>query len=178
LLLGLAAHNRGFEFVELADGVVLHPAAWLEVLNVGLQQELMALLTILTILKKTNFIIEQQQERFFRLSVQPDNVYFDEQWFCFSVQQADLESEGKIPVSITRAEIVTALGITTAKTETFDITSRLAKDLQRLSLNTAGNAAHWIKDNCRHTELGLSGLKRLFCQENGEARFCVAYQVI
>ena len=176
LLLGLAAHNRGFEFTELADGVILHPAAWLEVNNAFLQQELMELLAVL---KDTDFIIEQQQERFFRLSVEPSIVYFDERLFTLTAVRADLNSrKTKIPVTITRAKIATAFGVTANKTENLEITRRLARDLHKVFLNKAGNEATQIEDNYKKAKaerFNVAGLKSLLCRTEGEIRFCAEY---
>jgi 8-oxo-dGTP pyrophosphatase MutT (NUDIX family) len=176
ILLGLAAHNRGFEFAELAAGVVLHPAAWLEVRDVALQQELMALLAEF---KSTNFVIEQQQERFFRLSVEPSLLYFDSLLFTYCVQQADLDSrKTKILVTIGRAAIVTAFGTTASKDEEFMITRRLAKDLHKLFLNKAGEEAKHIEDNYKNTKhFNVAGLKSLLCRTSGKISFDANYLV-
>jgi 8-oxo-dGTP pyrophosphatase MutT (NUDIX family) len=173
ILLGLVAHNLGFEFSELAENIALHPCGWIEVQDVVLQKELMALATVF---ESTLFVIENQQQRFFRLSVSPSVLFFDEQLFTLNVQQADLDSrKTKVSVSISRAAITTALGVTANKTEAFVITRRLARDLQKLYQNPSSNSAAFAcEDNYKKAKadgFSVVGLKSLLCREAGNISF-------
>ena len=131
ILLGLAAHNRGFEFETFDGKITLHPFGWIEVKNnPALQIELIQLADLF---KGTNLIIENHRDLFFRLSISPEVVYFDEKLFSFTVKQADLSSsQSKIPVIIDRESFDTALGKVKAKTEEFKLTPLFVKNLKRL----------------------------------------------
>ncbi|MFI3219997.1 MAG: hypothetical protein QX189_12915 [Methylococcales bacterium] len=146
---------------------------WVEVQDVALQKELMALAAVF---ESTVFVIENQQQRFFRLSVSPSVLFFDEQLFTLNLQQADLDSrKTKVSVSIIRAAITTALGVTTSKTDAFVITRRLARDLQKLSQNPSSNSeAFACEDNYKKAKadgFSVAGLKSLLCREAGNISF-------
>jgi hypothetical protein len=172
ILLGLAAHNLGFEF-DLAESVTLHPYGWIEVPNVVLQKELLALAAVF---ESTLFVIENQQQRFFRWSVAPSVLFLDEQLFTLSVLDS---RETKIPVTITRAAIVTALGTVVSKSETFVITRRLARDLQKLSQHPSSNSeAFACEENYKQAKKGgflVAGLKSLLCRVAGNISFRAQY---
>lgn len=172
ILLGLAAHNLWF---ELADSVTLHPHGWVEVPNVALQKELLALAVVF---ESTLFMIENQQQRFFRWSVAPSVLFFDEQLFTLNVQQADLDSrKTKIPVTITRAAIVRALGTVASQSETFVVIRRLARDLQKVYQHLPTDIeALQIEDNYRNAKgFSVVGLKSLLCRVAGGISFRVKY---
>jgi hypothetical protein len=70
----------------------------------------------------------------FRLSINPDVVYFDETLFIYSVYKTDLTgAKTKIPVIIARKAFAMALGVTQDKTETFKVTLDFAHKLRKLS---------------------------------------------
>ncbi len=179
ILLGLAAHNRGFKFTSQIESIIFHPYGWLELVNNSeLQGELIELAILF---KKTDYKIENQQDKFFRLSVDPTIIYFDSQLFTLNVQQADLDSrKTKVSVSITRAEITTALGVTASKTEAFVITRRLGRDLQKLYQNPPGNSeAFACEDNYKKAKadgFSVAGLKSLLCREAGNISFRAKHQ--
>ncbi|OTE97646.1 NUDIX hydrolase [Crenothrix sp. D3] len=181
ILLGLAAHNRGFEFAALINGVLLHSDGWIEVHDVVLQRELMALAAVF---EATDFVIENQQDRFFRLSVEPALLFFDERLFAFSVQQADLDSrKSKIPVAISTAAMETAIGMTVSKTEGFVITRRLACDLYKLYQHSfSDDEAFACEDNYKKAKadgFSVVGLKSLLSRrEVGKIRFCTKFDVL
>jgi 8-oxo-dGTP pyrophosphatase MutT (NUDIX family) len=99
VLLGLAAHLRSFKFATVEQNITFHPYGWIDVKNNPiLQAELKQLAELL---KDTDLIIENHHDVLFRLSVNPDVVYFDEKLFTYSVRQTDLTStKTKIPVTI------------------------------------------------------------------------------
>jgi hypothetical protein len=132
LLLGLAAHVRGFAFEGIAPSLSLHPYGWIAINdNHGLQAELLALAGVL---KGSDFIIESHQEQLFRLSVPPEDLYFDEQLFTFTVTQADLDSVNtKISVSIERKAFSTSLGSVQASAAAFVLTLELVHKLKALA---------------------------------------------
>jgi 8-oxo-dGTP pyrophosphatase MutT (NUDIX family) len=185
VLLGLAAHGRGFEFVTLEENIILHPYGWIDVKNnPTLQAELKQLAELF---KGTDLIIENHHDMLFRLSINPDVVYFDEALFTYSVHKAYLTgTQTKIPVSIERKAFATALGMTTVKAEAFKVTLEFAHKLQQLSENqfSADNEeAVKIEDTYKkglHREpkflaLGLRGLIR---RDAGVIKFCCKLDVL
>ena len=185
LLLGLAAHGRGFEFAEVAENIAFHPFGWIDVKNnPALQTELLQLSELF---KETDLIIENHHDVLFRLSINPDVIYFDEKLFTYSVNQADLSgTKTKIPVTIERAAINTALGIAKVKSDTFNVTLEFAHKLQQLSKNqfSADNeVAVKIEDAYKkglHREPKFMelGLRSLIRREAGIIRFCCKLEVL
>lgn len=179
ILLGLAAHNRGFEFSALIDNIIFHPYGWIELENNSVLKD--ELIELAVLLQATDFKIENQQDRFFRLSVNPAMVYFDARLFIYTVQRVDLNSrKSKIPIIITRADIPTALGLLMGKSETFVITRTLARNLHKLTEQQGDNDGKAIEDNYKktlHDKLSVLGLKGLLRQEDKCIKFCAVYQV-
>jgi len=185
LLSALAAHNRGFDFEDLAERVVLHPYGWIELQNdAALQKELIELAALFA---PTEFCIENQRDQFFRLSVVPSMLYFDPQLFVYSVHQADLNgTASKIPITLTRAPITTALGVTASKTEEFTVSLNLAAGLNKLyrdSHSADNGEAVRIEDDYKKTlhkdaRFSALGLKGLLRREAGTIKFCPGYRII
>ncbi len=134
LFLALAAHLRGFEFEALPQTIKLHPMGWLEVKNdPHLQRELIQLVTLLKN-ADVDFSIEAIRDTFFRLSITPEIVNFDESLFSFVVKQSDLNrGKAKIPVSIHREVFETAIGRVKGKTEEFKLKSEFTCKLEKLA---------------------------------------------
>jgi 8-oxo-dGTP pyrophosphatase MutT (NUDIX family) len=132
VLLGLAAHGRGFEFETVEENIIFHPYGWIEVKNKpALQAELKQLAELF---KGTDLIIENHYDVLFRLSMNPAAVYFDVALFTYTVRHADLTgTKTKIPVTLERKSIATALGMTKVKAEEFKMTLELVHKLQKLS---------------------------------------------
>ena len=185
LLMGLAAHLRGFEFATFTENMTLHPYGWIDVKNnPSLQAELMQLAELF---KDTDLIIENHHDVLFRLSINPETVYFDETLFTYKVRKAELTStKTKIPVTIERKALTTALGITKIQAEEFKVPRGFAKQLQRLSEKQFGSYEEEgvrIEDaykkglhrEPRFLELGLRSLIR---REAGVIRFCAKLQVL
>ncbi|MEQ1638325.1 MAG: NUDIX hydrolase [Methylococcales bacterium] len=182
ILLGLAAHLRGFEFASVEEAIVFHPFGWVAFQgNPSLQAELIDLANAL---KGTELIIENYRDSLFRLSIAPEVVYFDEKLFSFSVKQADMAGvRTKIPVTIHRVSFATAFGTVQAKTEVFELTLKSVGDLHLLSTrqHAADNDdAVRIEDAYKkglHQEprfLSL-GLRSLIRREAGIVRFVIQY---
>lgn len=185
VLLGLAAHARGFEFVAVEQNITFHPYGWIDVKNnPTLQTELKQLAELF---KVTDLIIENYHDALFRLSINPGVIFFDEALFTYSVHKADLTgTKTKIPVSIERKAFATALGITTVKTESFKVTLEFAHKLQQLSENqfSADNEeAVKIEDTYEkglHKKSNFSalGLRKLIRRDVGVIKFCCKLDVL
>jgi hypothetical protein len=178
LLLGLASHLRGFEFASVEENSVFHPFGWVRVKsNSTLQSELISLASLL---KDTDLIIENHRDSLFRLSISPEVVNFDERLFSFAVIQIDLNGiQTKIPVSIHRESFATALGKVKGKTEEFKLTLEFVHKLQSLivhQFSTDNEDAVKIEDTYKkglHKEprfLAL-GLRSLIRREAGIFKF-------
>jgi len=90
LILGLAAHLRGFEFASHEKNIVLHPHGWIEVSEHSpIRAELVELATFLN---GSGLVMENRRDRLFRLSMRPETVFFADELFAFSVKSDDLNS--------------------------------------------------------------------------------------
>jgi len=184
LLLALAAHLRGFEFDVLPQTIKLHPLGWLEVKNdPSLQRELIQLAALLKN-ADVDFGIENIRDSFFRLSITPEIVHFDESLFSFVVKQSDLDSiETKIPVSIHRDVFETAIGWVKSKTEAFKLTLEFVSRLRELAekdWNADNEYAVRIEDAYKkglHKEPKFCalGLRSLIRREDGMIKVVVEF---
>jgi 8-oxo-dGTP pyrophosphatase MutT (NUDIX family) len=184
ILLGLATHLHGFEWVSVKENITFYPYGWIEVQsNSSLQLEL---ITLADELKETDLIIENHKDNLFRLSIMPDVVYFDDKLFLFAVKQADLDGvQTKVLVTVYRESFETALGNVKDKTEEFKLTLEFTHKLQKLSarqFSTDNEEAAKIEDTYKkglHKEpkflaLGLKGLIR---REAGIIKFILPYTI-
>jgi len=185
LLLGLAAHGRGFEFAAVVENIGFHPFGWVDVgKNPALQA---GLIELSAVFKATDVSIENHRDVLFRLSIDPSVVYFAEKLFVFSVHNADLtDIKSKIPITIARAEFTTAFGIVKPKAETFMISSELAGNLRKIALKQfASDNEEGVKIEDAYKKslhkaprfLAL-GLRRLIGREAGLIRFCCKLDVV
>jgi len=185
VLLGLAAHGRGFEFTAVEENIILHLYGWIDVKNnPTLQVELKQLAELFT---GTDLIIENHHDVLFRLSINPDVVYFDEALFIYSVHKADLDGiKAKIPVSIERKAFATALGMTQVKAEAFKVTLEFAHKLQQLSekqFSSDNDEAVKIEDTYekglhKKTNFSALGLRKLIRRDAGVIKFCCKLDVL
>jgi hypothetical protein len=184
ILLGLASHLRGFEFTDVEEAIIFHPFGWVEVKdNPALLSELISLASLL---KGTDLIIENHRDFLFRLSITPRDVYFDESLFSFAVKEAGLKNfHSKIPVVIHRNPFDTAFGRVKEKTEEFMLTLEFVHKLRSLAENqfsAENDDAQKIEDNYKKglriepkfLALGLRGLIR---REAGMIKFVVPYAI-
>ncbi len=185
VLLGLAAHGRGFEFAAVEENIIFHPYGWIDVKNnQALQAELMQLAELF---KDTDLIIESYHDVLFRLSINPDVVYLGESLFTYSVYEADLiGAKPKIPVNIERKALATALGVTKVKSEEFKVSRGLAKQLQRLSEKQFGSHEDegvriedaYKKGLHREPKFLALGLRGLIRRDAGFIKFCCSLKVL
>ena len=182
LILGLAAHLRGFKFDLLEEFIVLHPHGWVEVDDLSpLRQELTELLALLA---GSELVMESRRDRLFRLSIRPDTVFFADELFSFSVHLADLQGvQNKIPVTITRRAFDTGFGVVLDKTEVFKLTLDFAHKLKSLSehpFSADNDDGKKIEDTYKkglHKESRFKalGLRNLIREEGATIRFVLPY---
>jgi 8-oxo-dGTP pyrophosphatase MutT (NUDIX family) len=185
ILLGLATHNRSFAFENINEAITLHPNGWIEVNeNSCIKEELSDLSTLFS---RLEIIIENQDNKFFRLSVIPPVIHFDDTYFNYSVSANDLEGiRTRIDVILTRLPIKTAFGTVIQSEKKFTISLDLATGLKKLVTQKTvadNDEAIKIEDNCSKTfskkEDFLSlGLKSLVRRENGIMRFCIEHNLL
>lgn len=182
LILGLAAHLRGFEFATVTENIFLHPFGWIEVSGqAAIQTELIGLAALLN---GGDLVMENHCDRFFRLSIAPGVIFFADELFTFSVRLVDLNAtKTKIPVTLQRQAFETALGCTCEKIEAFQLTLEFVHKLKALSdrsfstdndeaLKTEDNYKKGLHKDARFQALGLRNLVR---QEEGVFRFVLPY---
>ncbi len=182
LLLGLAAHLRDFEFVELDENITLHPFGWFEITKgSALKDEFQALADLVN---QTDLVIENYQDQIFRLSITPNAVSFDVKLFSFIVEKTSLTSvQSKIPISIQRKSFTTAMGDIKEKAEGFKISIQSANDWKSLSethLSTEREDAVKIEDTYKkglHKDLKFLalGLRGLIRRDSGMIKFNIRY---
>jgi len=178
ILLGLAAHLREFKFSKLDPDIELHPYGWVKVReNTQLQTDLIELSGYLS--NQKIIVLESQNDCYFRVSVVPTIIYFDDAYFSFSINQSDLDgSANKIPYLIQREVIGTTLGHTEVVKITENRSLELASDLQKMiqtEYSADNEFASKTKDNYRKAlqpsfhKLGHRGLIR---QEGSRYKVC------
>ncbi len=153
VLLGLAAHQHASDFADIPYGAQLHPYGWVEVSKDCL------LLPLLLTLTQCGLPIESQKNRYFRLSIPSEKLFFADDFFSWSISPTP-------PIlSIIRTKFNTALGnVKTKKLET-SISKNLSTNLSALAAKTLQVDPSSFKDNYRNSviidkELGLLGLVR------------------
>lgn len=183
LILGLAAHLRGFDFGALDAHVVLHPHGWVEVSEHSpIRAELIDLAGFLS---DGDLLMENHRDSLFRLSIEPSTIFFADELFSFSVNHQDLIGvQNKIPATITRQSFNTGLGVVQDKTEVFNLTLELAHKLKSVSerqFSVDNDEAIKIEDTYKkglHKDVRFQalGLRNLVRRDAGIIRFVLNYQ--
>ena len=182
LVLGLAAHLRGFELMPDA-GLILHPHGWIEIDPAdSLALELQALAAYL---RDSELRVESYLDRWFRLSINPATVFFADSLFRVLVNADDLASctKSKIPLTIERQGFATALGWVVSKTEVFKLTLDFVSDLMKLADQAKPDADEqavriddaYKKGLHKKTAFSELGLRRLIRREDGEIKVVLAF---
>jgi 8-oxo-dGTP pyrophosphatase MutT (NUDIX family) len=182
LILALAAHLRGFEFTSLAPNVILQPHGWIKIEEQApIRFELIELTRYLN---SSELVMENRQDRLFRLSIRPETVFFAAELFKFTVADDDLKSvQTKISVTISRLSFDTALGAVKEALATFKLTLSLVTNLKNLAdqkFASDNEFALKIEDAYKKglhkdPEFKSLGLRNLIRQEDGSIRFVVPY---
>ncbi|WGS88595.1 NUDIX hydrolase [Methylomonas sp. UP202] len=183
LVLGLAAHLRGFAFESLSADIVLHPFGWVEAVGKSsIGQELIELSAALV---GRELVLESRRDCLFRLSIKPETVFFSDELFSFSVCRQDLLGvKNKLPATIERQSLPTSFGVVQAKTEVFNLTLEFADNLRLLSeqqFSTDNEDAVKIEDAYKKgmhkdTRFQALGLRNLIRREAGIFRFVLDYK--
>ena len=129
LLTALGGYAKGLP-CQPAPGVIQHYYGWIEVTDESIQNRLGEIVAALRGLELP--LIEVMDNRYFRLSVDPNSIFFDPCLFAFSVMTASPPSNNKIELSILRAEIATPLGHFMPEECVTPVTRPLADKLKRV----------------------------------------------
>ncbi len=182
LILGLAAHLRGFEFAALEKHIILHSYGWVEV---GEQSPMrVELIDLAALLIDSELVMENRWDHLFRLSISPDTVFFANELFTFSVKPDDLQSvHNKIPVIIDRQSFNTAFGPIKNKAETFNLTLEFAHKLKSLAEQqfsadndeAVKNEGTYKKGLHKKAKFQALGLRNLIRREAGIIKFVLTY---
>jgi 8-oxo-dGTP pyrophosphatase MutT (NUDIX family) len=185
LVLGLAAHLRGFAFESLVSNIVLHPYGWVEVDESSpLRQELSELASLHV---GHDLPMESRRDCLFRLSIRPETVFFADELFSFSVKLADLQDvQNKIPATISRRPFDTGFGVVLDKSEVFNLTLDFAHKLKSLSehpFSADNDGGVKIEDAYkkglhREAKFQALGLRNLIRREAGIIKFVLNYECI
>jgi 8-oxo-dGTP pyrophosphatase MutT (NUDIX family) len=184
LLLGLAAHLRGFVLVADKPSLLLHPFGWIEVVDDSVLQR--ELCDVAAALKDGEIIVEVRRERYFRLSIRPDLIYFDDSLFAFIVDHEVLQGvQSKISVTISRRAFATVLGKAEGRSESFKLTLELANkliDLAERQFTADNELAVKIEDAYKkgldqEPRFKALGLRKLVHREDGMMRFAATLEV-
>jgi 8-oxo-dGTP pyrophosphatase MutT (NUDIX family) len=182
LILGLAAHLRGFEFASLEKNIVLHPHGWMEVdAHSPVRVELMELAAFLN---GSDLVMENRQDRLFRLSIRPETVFFADELFSFRIAGDELENkESMVSILIGRQGFATALGIVKDKIECFELTRGFVKRMKILAdgdftihdAEAVSTEYNYKKGLHKDPKFKALGFRNLIRQDGKGIRFVVPY---
>lgn len=182
LILGLAAHLRGFEFAELEKNIVLHPHGWIEV---GEQSPIrLELMELATFLNGSDLVMENRRDRLFRLSIRPSMVFFADELFSFMAADDDLQGkESMVPIFIGRQGFATALGFVKDKIERFELTRGFAMRVKILAdgdftihdTDAVSIEYNYKKGLHKDPKFKALGFRNLIRQDGKDIRFVVPY---
>jgi hypothetical protein len=137
-------------------------------------------------LNDSEVVVENHRDRFFRLSMPSNILFFDEALFSFEHKLSDLPVTSKIPIFLVRKSFATALGTVKAHREEFQISLNLAAKIVKLhsdtfsaeneeALKTEDAYKKGLHQNPLFMALGLRGLIR---REAGNMKVPIHVQTI
>jgi len=122
ILLALAGHLKGFEITSKPDDITFLPFGWVKVPEVSEKSK--ELQNLFSILEENKIPIESIKNQYFRLSINPECIFFDQDIFSLSVRP-DHETEHII---LKRKAIETALGVATSVQKVLSVDNKIAKE--------------------------------------------------
>jgi len=174
-LLGLGAHLRGFKISNLNKRIILHPYGWIEVID---DEELIGSLVKLSEKELEPLKVENKKDRYFRLSMLPQSVFFDDSFFSFSIDKQDLDKRaGKVSLKMQRSVMKTPLGDVEPYDGQCDITTNCANGLVAIHSSEGSDSQLDVYKKSAHKEvhkIGMSGMVRI---KSGAIKMCVDFQV-
>jgi len=175
LLMGLAAHLRGFKMSNLNKHIVLHPHGWVEVID---DEELIGSLVKLSEKELEPLKVENKKDRYFRLSMLPQSVFFDDSFFSFSVDKQDLlKRGGKVSLKIQRSAMQTPLGDVEPYDGQCDMTISAAKGLEAIHLSEGNDSQLDVYKKSAHKEVQKIGMRGMVRIETGVITMCDGFRV-
>lgn len=182
-LLLLALHLRGVAFSSQHQNLLLHPYGWVEVDDVNLKT---ALLELGELLSATPVILESHRDRYFRLSILPEVVYFSEDWFACALRKAELDGCcGNVSLTITRRAMETSLFKMAAIVREETVSLKAGNELRELHEKTH-SADHPVAQKARdtwrkgrlHEAFAALGMRNLIREEGGICKIACKFELI
>lgn len=175
MLLGLAGHVRGFEISSLKESIVLHAYGWVEVQN---DSELLHSLIELSGMQIEPLVIENDKDRYFRLSINPECIFFEDSFFNFSVTSDELNnSKSRVPLRMQRAAIKTTLGTINAVDKQREVPKSIAKGLQAIqSLNGNDYQLDTYKKSI-HKDVMQLGMRGMLRKDAGKIKMYATFSI-
>ncbi len=175
LLLGLGAHLRGFKMSNLNNHIVFHPHGWIEVLN---DRHVIDALVKLSEKELEPLKVENKEDRYFRLSMSPQSVFFDDSFFSFSIDEQDfLKREGKVALKMQRSAMKTPLGDVDPYDRQCDISINVAKGLVDIHSSTGNDSQLGVYKKSAHKEVQKFGMRGMVRIESGTIKMCNFFHV-
>jgi len=175
LLLGLGAYLRGFKISNLHKHIVLHPYGWVEVVD---DMELIGSLVKLSEKKLEPLKVENKKDRYFRLSMLPQSVFFDDSFFSFSVNKQDLDKRGgKVSLKMQRSSMETPLGDVDSYDGQCEISIHTAKGLVAIYLSKGDSSQLDVYKKSAHKEVQKVGMLGMIRTESGTIKMCDCFLV-
>ena len=176
LLLALAGHGRGFTLSSLKDGIGLHAYGWIEVQN---ESDLLDALIELSGMQIEPLLVENEKDRFFRLSINPECLFFTDSFFNFSVKADDLNnSKSRVPLRIQRLAIKTALGTINAVDKQREIPISIAKGLLAIQSSSGNDSQLDTYKKAIHKEVMQLGMRGLVRKDAGEIKLYGTFNIV
>ena len=175
LFLGLAGHVRGFEMSSLKESIVLHAYGWVEVLD---DSDLLDALIELSGMQIEPLVIENEKDRFFRLSINPECIFFEDSFFNFSVTCDELKhSKSRVLLRMQRAAIKTTLGTINAVDKQREIPVSIAKGLQAIQLLNGNDYQLDTYKKSIHKDVLQLGMRGMLRKDAGEIKIYATFSV-
>jgi len=133
ILIGLAAHARGWTLGNVPEGIHLHCDGWVDVSG---NSDIQSLLLHLT--RKAPSYFDVHDSRLFRLSVRSDIIYLNESTFSFSVNENN-PSE-KTPMTVFRGVLESPIGCIPADKVVIPIKIEDAQNVHAIASEVEGVA--------------------------------------
>ena len=165
LLMGLAAHGKGFEHRNTTDAnlFVFHSKGWIKIDNPDVNEKLNQ---ISDLFRQAGFpCIEIFDQNYFRLSLSPNIIFFDPDHFRYELQE---KSTNKWILRFNRENIPTFFGELLSDFKEASLTRNLAKELQEVAKS---NSAVLASDNDDHLRKKIREAAQEVYQSLGLKRF-------
>ena len=124
-------------------------------------------------------LVENEKDRFFRLSINPECLFFTDSFFNFSVKADDLNnSKSRVPLRIQRLAIKTALGTINAVDKQREIPISIAKGLLAIQSSSGNDFQLDTYKKAIHKEVMQLGMRGLVRKGTGEIKLYGTFNIV